>query len=195
MDRLSDHNLDPLAEPQVFGARERDGNDRHAGLERERREPLREGQQLAPLRSVIALGKDRHRAADLERPAHMPEKRLVSVSLANDRHEAAGLPDDPPLHLARDQDGWVCKEVDARLNRKQEEERELVQPVEVVGDDNVVAGMRDVLLPHHVEAEDEPQQWHPDEPDRAASEGRRAAHRKEVSWWEFGLSHRGWPGG
>src|SRR5260370_41261272 len=54
--------------------------------------------------------------------------------------------------------------------------------------------MRDVLLPHHVEAEDEPQQWHPDKPDRAVGEGCLAAYRQEVGWWEFGLGHGGWPG-
>src|SRR5260370_41111221 len=194
MDRLSDPDLDPLAQPQVFRARERDGNDRHAGLDREMREPLLEGHQLALLRAVIARGKDRDRAADLDRPVHMPEKRLVSVALANDRHEAAGLPDDPPLHLARDQDRGVGKEMNARLHRKEDEQRELVQPVEVVGDDDIVARVRDVLFPHPVEAEDEPQQWHPDEPDRAVSARRLAAYRTEVSAWKFGLGHGGWPG-
>src|SRR5258706_7350038 len=77
MDGLSDRDLDPLAQPDVLGAREGDGNDRHAGLDREMCEPLLEGHQLALLRSVVALGKDRHRAADLERPVNMLEKRLV----------------------------------------------------------------------------------------------------------------------
>ncbi len=70
--------------------------------------------------------------------------------------------------------------MEPRLNRKEVEERELVQPVEVVGDDNVVAGSRDVLPPLHVEPKAQAQQRHPDQPDQPVWDVGPATDRKEV---------------
>jgi hypothetical protein len=57
--------------------------------------------------------------------------------------------------------------VEARLDGKQEQEGELVEPVQVVGDDDVVAAMRagDVLAALYVELEADSQQRDADEAD------------------------------
>jgi hypothetical protein len=57
--------------------------------------------------------------------------------------------------------------VEARLDGKQEQEGELVEPVQVVGDDDVVAAMRarDVLAAFPVELEADSEQRDADEAD------------------------------
>src|SRR5579859_3924091 len=55
-----------------------------------------------------------------------------------------------------------------RLDRKEQQQRELVGPVEVVGDDDVVGSalVRDVLAPVHLEPERQPQQGDRQQPDQ-----------------------------
>src|SRR5712691_7296251 len=128
-----------------------------------------EGEQLAFLRPVIALGEDRHGPSDLEAAVDVLEERFVAVALADDRHVAASRPYEPPLELARHQQRGVGEEVESRLDGKQEQESELVEPVQVVGDDDVVAavGAGDVLAALDLELEGEPEQGDADEADDA----------------------------
>src|SRR5260370_24762769 len=108
-------------------------------------EALLERHELALGRSVVALGEDRHRAADFQGSIDVPEEGFVAMVVAVNGDEAAGLADDEPLHLARDQDGGVGEEMDAGLDRKQEEQRELVRPVEGVVDYYLVSAFGVVL--------------------------------------------------
>ncbi len=156
-------------------------------------EAFLEREELAFGRPVGAFGKDPHRAADLEGAVDVVEQRLVAVALADDGHESAGVPNDEPLDLARDQERGIGQKVDPGFDRKQHQQRELVQPVEVVGDDDVVARPRDVLLACHLEPEDEPHDRNGHQPDGAIGERRLAADRKEVGGREGGRGHFRWP--
>ena len=86
------------------------------------------------------------------------------MPLAHDRHVATGGPHEPPLELASHEHRRVGQEMEARLEGKEQQEGELVQPVQVVGDDDVVAAPRprDVLSALDVELEAEPEQGDPD---------------------------------
>jgi hypothetical protein len=70
--------------------------------------------------------------------------------------------------------------VEARLRREEVEESELVQPVEVVGDDHVVARTRDVGPALDLEAEAKAQQRDADEADEPVREVRAGANGNEV---------------
>src|ERR1700737_3557014 len=120
----------------------------------------------------------------------MPEEGWVAMALADDGDAAAGVPDAEPLDLSGDKERRVGQEVDSRLDRKQQQDGELVQPVEVVGDNDVVAGPRNVLPPRDVEAEYEVQQRDPDEPHQPVGKSRLAPHRKQVRRRERGLWHK-----
>src|ERR1700737_20916 len=83
-DRLSDDDLDPFAKPQVLGARQRHGHDRHPSLDGEMGEALLEGHELALGRPVISLGEDGYGPAHLECPVDVPEEGRVAMTLADD---------------------------------------------------------------------------------------------------------------
>ena len=153
------------------------------------REALLEGHELALGGPVVALGEQRHRAADLERAIHVVKEGAVAVAIAIDRDEAAGVANDEPLDFARDQDRRVSEEVDAGLEREEQEQRELVEPVEVVGDEHVVARTRDVLLAPDVESEHQAEERDAEQPDQSIRNGRLAADGKEIGGWERGPGH------
>src|SRR5258708_5998956 len=123
-------------------------------------EALLEGQELALFRSVVGFRKDRHGSPNLQAAIHVVKQGLVAVTFANDGDVATRVPDQPPLELARHQVFWVGEKVQARLDRKQQQERELVEPVEVVGDDYVCARTWGVLAAFGLELEAEPSERH-----------------------------------
>src|SRR5215472_11239185 len=102
-DRTPDNDSYPLAQPEIFGPRQRDGNHRNARLDREVSEALVKRHQLALGLSVVAFGEDRHRPAGFEAAVDVPVQGLVPMALAHDRHVAARFPDEPPLEPAGDQ--------------------------------------------------------------------------------------------
>src|SRR5438094_7065981 len=170
--RRADDHSDSLPQPEVLGAGEGDRDDRHTGLDREVCEPLVKREQLTLGLAVAALGKDRHRAAQLQAAIYVAVQRLVTRSLADDWHVAAGGAHQPPLELAGDQDRRVGQEVQPGLDREEVEEGELVEPVQMVGDDDVVAPARpgDVLAALHLESETQAQQGHADQADETVRE-------------------------
>ena len=95
------------------------------------------------------------------------------------------------MHLAGDQDGGVGQEVEARLDREEHQERELVQPIEVVGDDHVVAGARNVAQPFHLETETETHERDGDHPHDSIRHVGLRAYGEQVGGWERRLGHRG----
>jgi hypothetical protein len=70
--------------------------------------------------------------------------------------------------------------VQTGLDRKEKEERELVQPVQVVGDDDVVAGVRKVFATFDPEPKGEPEQRDAEEPDQAIGHVRAGADWDEI---------------
>jgi len=82
----------------------------------------------------------------------------VAMSLTDDGHVSPSGPDEPPLESALHQAGRIGEKVKPGLDREEHEEGELVQPVEVVGDHDVVARMRDVLMTFDLEPEEESEQ-------------------------------------
>src|SRR6266851_442102 len=178
--RLADHHPDGLAKPKVFGSREGDRDHRDARLDREVRKPLVKRKHLALGRAVVALGEDCHRPAHLQASVDVPKQCRVAMALAHHGHVAPGGADEPPLKFARDQDGRVGQEVQPRLDRHQEQEGELVQPVQVVGDDDVVTRAGDVLAALDIETEADAEERDADKTDDPVRDAGARADRKEV---------------
>src|SRR6266567_1518894 len=137
-DRLADEHLQRLAEPHILGARKPDRYDRHACLDREMSEALVERNELALGRPVLAFRKNRDRAADFQAAVDVLVEPPVAVAAPRHRHVAAAVAHDEPLELARHEQRRVGKKVQTRLDRKEQEEQELIGPVQMVGDDDVV---------------------------------------------------------
>src|SRR6202022_3873790 len=86
-------------------------------------------------------------------PSHLQVDLLVDVH----GDVAGGLANRPPLQAAPPEQLRVGQEMDARLRWEGEQDREVVEPVEVIGDQYVGAVPRNLLAPADVEAKDEAQ--------------------------------------
>src|SRR6266566_6287709 len=187
---LADNHPDPLPKPELLRAREGDRHDRDLRLDRKMGESLLEGQELAFLGAVVALGEDGDGAPQLEASVDVVEEGLVAMALANDGYVTARGADDPPLELAGHEDRGVGQEMESRFNRKEQQDGEFVQPVQVVADDDVVAGsFGDIFAAFHLEAKAEPQEGTSDQPDCAIREVGLASDRQEVGWRKSGAGH------
>ena len=102
----------------------------------------------------------------------MAKQGRVTVPLAHDWHIPAGGTDEPPLEATRHEDRRIGEKVQPWLDREEHQQGELVKPVQVIGDDDVVAAARprNVLTTPDVEAEAQPQQRDPEHAHEAVSE-------------------------
>src|ERR1700687_181502 len=143
------------------------------------RESLLEGQKVALFRSIVRLGEDRDCSPDFQGVIHVVKQGFVAMAVAHDRHIAARGPDQPPLDLARHEERWVGQEMKPRLERKQKQEGELVEPVQVVGDDYVVArALWDVLATLDLELKAQPKERNADQADDPIGKVGPAANRE-----------------
>ena len=112
----------------------------------------------------------------------MVEQGRVAVAAAHDGYVTAGGANQEPLELASHEHGRVGQEVQARLDREQQQQGELVGPVQVVGDDYVVGAVLagDVLPAMDLEVEREAKQRDADEPDEPVGDGGARPYGEKV---------------
>src|SRR5712691_10696637 len=146
------------------------------------REALVKGNKLALGGPVLALREDRDGAADLQAPVDMLVEPPVAVAAPHHRHVAAAVPDDKPLELASNEQRRVREKVQAWLDWEQQQEQELVGPVQVVGDDDVVGApfLGDVFGSLDLDAKREPHDRHGKEPHDAIRDARFWTNVKKV---------------
>src|SRR6202165_4358947 len=108
-------------------------------VDREMRKALLERHDLALGRTIVTLGIDRDHATSLQASIGVLEQHRVRAGLAIDRDVAADAFDQRPLDFARHEHGGVTEEMHAGLGREAGEDREGVEPVEMVGDQHIGA--------------------------------------------------------
>src|ERR1700737_1937387 len=154
------------------------------------RETFLERQELALCGSVVAFWEDRDGSPHLEAAVHVVKQRVVAMALAHNGDVAPCRSDQPPLEFACNEVLGVGKEMHAGLDGKKQQQSELVEPVEVIADDDVIARLGDVLATLDLNAKAQPEEWDCDHADDSIRNVRAATDRKQVGRWQSCGGHR-----
>lgn len=140
-------------------------------------EALFEGLKAALGLSVMTLRVEGDGATTLQAAVDMLEERRVVVKAPVDGDIAANRPDDGPLDAMRHEHRGVAQEVDPWLARKAGKDGEGVEPVEVVGDDQVSPSPGNVLATGNRDPKQEMENRQGQDPQNSIGEGCLALDR------------------
>src|SRR5438132_1138609 len=155
------------------------------------REALLEGHDLALSLTVVSLRVEGDHPAALQTSVHVLKEDAIGTRLAVHRDKTADTLHERPLDLPRDQQRGVAEEVNSRLSRKGREDGKRIEPVQVVGDQDVGAVRRNVLATFHPDPEEHMQEWYDGQLEEAKHRSRLALDRKQVSRRDTGPRFHG----
>src|ERR1700682_3393911 len=143
-------------------------------------EALFERHYLAFVRTIVAFRIQGEDPTPLQALVRVVEEHGVRVGLTVDRDEPADTLDHGPLEFARDQDGRIAKKMHAGFDRKGRKDCEGVEPVQVVGDQHVVAFGGNALAALNGDAEERTQQGYGPQAQRAIPHRGLPLHGKKI---------------
>src|SRR6266550_5413434 len=156
------------------------------------REALLEGHDLAFRRPVVSLRVEGDHASALQASIHVLEEDGIGARLAVDGDIAGDALDERPLDSPRGEDRCVAEKVNPGLRGEGRENGKRIEPVQVVGDQHVVAVRRNVLATVDLDSEQHVKEWNERQLEEAKHRRCLTLDREQVSRRDAGTRFHGW---